>query len=434
MQLVSRPKYGTDGTHRIMPAVETCRRVGPYMERIGVTRVSDTTGLDSLGMPIFSAIRPTDAGLDGISVYNGKGLTKAESKAGAMMEAIERHNAEKWLGDVQCGTREEILEANRNVRVMDPSLMVIQQQGHYSDDTVLEWGEGWDFGRNEPILLPLAMIVAPYRGHGERIWYSSSNGLASGNTMEEALCHGLAELIERDAYTIALVRAQLAPRVATFVEGIVSGEQQPAPAIDRSLFPSIRLDSLPPLVRRLLRGAERDGTEVWLRDITSDLGVPAFVASLRRWEADGSEFAAGGFGCHPNSTIAVVRAITEAAQGRNVQIQGAREDAQAVGTSHKAAERVLWCQDSERTIDFTDVPTYVHDDILDDIRFMLAQLDRAGVTEIYGADLTYPDIPACVLRLIVPDMESWFLRDFAADQSRLGPRARRYLGLQPVGA
>jgi len=411
-----------------MSAEDTCRRVEPFMQRIGVTRLADTTGLDTLGMHVYSAIRPTDAGMDGISVYNGKGLTKADAKAGAMMEAIERHNAEKWLGEVYPGTRQQMIEQHPAWKVMDPALMALQEYKPYDSDTVLEWVEGWDFIRKERILLPLAMIQAPYAppGGGPRPWYSSSNGLASGNTMEEALCHALAELIERDAYTIALARAQLAPRIDMFIEAILSGEQQPAPEIDLGLFPSVRLDTVPPIIKKLLNLAAKDNTEVWLRNITSDIGVPAFVASMRRWEAEDSEFAAGGFGCHPNAAIAAVRAITESAQGRNVQIQGTREDAVSVGKRYEGA-RVLWCTDSDNFVDFDEIPSYVHSDILDDVNFMLDRLQAVGVTEVYGADLTYPDIPASVLRLIIPDMESWFLRDFAADEARLGPRALRYL-------
>ena len=427
MRLESRPKYGPVGTHRVMSAEETCRRVKPFMPAIGVTRVADTTGLDTLGMPVFSAIRPADAGLDGISVYNGKGLTKADAHAGAMMEAIERYSAESWQRQRQQGTRRQIAERNPGTRVMDPAVMVVQQQGEYADSTVLEWGTGWDLLREEPALIPLAMILAPYHGPGRGIWYASSNGLASGNTMEEAVCHALAELIERDAYTIALVRAELAPRVRGFLEAVATGRPQPAAGIDRSLFPSVELDTVPPMVRRLVTAARRDGNEIWLRDITSDLGIPAFVASMRRWEPDGAEFAAGGFGCHPNAAIAAVRAITETAQGRNVQIQGVREDAKAVTAAYPSAQRVLWCQDAATRVDFSQIPSYVHGDILDDITLMLDRLREAGVREVYAADLSRPHIPAAVVRLIIPEMESWFLTDFDPGKCKLGRRAQRYL-------
>ncbi|MGI8882152.1 MAG: YcaO-like family protein [Jatrophihabitans sp.] len=428
MKFTSQMKYGTDGIPRVVRAEETIQRVKPVMSKIGVTRIADTTGLDTLGMPIFSAIRPTDAGPDGISVYNGKGATKAASLAGAMMEAIERYCAESWHGDRQKGARPDIQAANPDVFVMDPSTMILQQKAPYEvDRTALEWVEGWDLLNDRRALIPLALILAPYLGPGEDIWYCSSNGLASGNNPEEAVVHGLAELIERDAYTIAAVRAQLVPRVRYFLDHIGSADIPEENPVDRSHSPSIRLDTVPPPVRRLVRAAQRSKSELWLRDVTSDLGIPTFIASMRLAESDGSELVAGGFGCDPNSTIAAIRAITEAAQGRNVQIQGVREDASAARAVAPSKERVLWCHDSDRWISFSEVPSYENQDILDDINLMLDRLRSSGVREAYAVDVSDPDIPASVTKVIVPEMEAWFLRDFAENQSRLGWRSQRYL-------
>lgn len=79
-----------------------------------------------------------------------------------------------------------------------------------------------------------------------------------------------------------------------------------------------------------------------------------------------------------------MRVITETAQGRNVQIQGVREDAKAVPTTYPSAQRVLWCPDADTRVDFRDVPTYIYGDILDDINLMLDRLRAAGVHEVYA--------------------------------------------------
>jgi ribosomal protein S12 methylthiotransferase accessory factor YcaO len=122
-----------------------------------------------------------------------------------------------------------------------------------------------------------------------------------------------------------------------------------------------------------------------------------------------------------------VRAVTETAQGRNVQIQGVREDAKAVPTAYGSAQRVLWCQDAETVVSFSQIASYVHSDILDDLNLMLDRLRADGVQQVYAVDLSRPQIPAAVVRLIIPEMESWFLTDFDPDQCRLGRRAQRYL-------
>jgi ribosomal protein S12 methylthiotransferase accessory factor len=422
--------------HRVVSAQETARRIRPYMATIGVTRFADTTDLDTLGYPIFSAIRPTDMEMDGISVYNGKGLTKADAKAGAMMEAVERFCGEFWNGSRVTGTYDSLIK--RGYVAADPAAMYLQCMEEYRPDHVLEWVEGWDLLRERTVLIPLNFVICPYRGETGDLWIQSSHGLASGNAKEEAICHALAELIERDAYTIAMVRARVVPRMKALHTAILSRRPFEDPGIDRTLYPNIDLATLPRSVAKLVKQAEKDGTKVWLRNITSDMGIPTFVGSLQRWESDGSELAAGGFGCHPNSTIAAVRALTEAAQGRNVQIQGVREDinrakagAPQKFTRNMAIEgdRVLWCADSENTISFADVQSFDHSDILEDINLMLSRLRNAGVQDVFVVDLSLPEIPASVVRAIIPDMESWFLTDFDADKCILGRRAQQHMDL-----
>jgi ribosomal protein S12 methylthiotransferase accessory factor len=165
---------------------------------------------------------------------------------------------------------------------------------------------------------------------------------------------------------------------------------------------------------------------VWLRDLTSDIGIATFVASMQRIDEGDAELAAGGFGCDPSARVAAIRALTEAAQGRNVQIQGVREDASAA-RQQAPTGRVLWCADSDRWIDFDEVPSWELDDICADIDLMVAGLRGAGVREVFAVDVSHADIPAAVAKLVAPELECWFLYDFAGDSARLGPRAQRFL-------
>lgn len=440
MRFQSRIRFESGSTHRIMTPQETIKRIEPFMRQIGVTRVSDTTGLDTIGMHIFSAIRPTDGDLNGISVYNGKGLTKADSKAGAMMEAIERYRAESWLGRVQRGTYREISALHPDVSVMDPASMRLQRSRPYDDSVALDWAEGWDLLNERPALVAMNFVTCPYHGPLRGVFDSSTNGLASGNCLEEAVTHALAELIERDAYTIAMVRLELVERFARAVDQTVTGREsalpKPAelPEHGEAIVPTIDLETLPPQVRNLAHMAQRQGAEVLLRDMTSDLGIPTFIAFMRTRNADGTEFPAGGFGCDPNAAIAAIRALTEAAQGRNVCIQGVREDAKAVKPLPPGGTRALWRRDDGvGRIPFEKVVTHQNEDILDDLKLMIGRLKEAGVKQAYAIDLTDPEIPASVARVVVPEMESWFLTGFAPETCRLGWRAARYL-VPRVGA
>ena len=80
-------------THRAIPPKQTIENVKGKLRRIGVTRIAEITHLDRLGIPIYSAIRPL-AAEGAISIYAGKGATKHQAKASAMMEAFERYSAE----------------------------------------------------------------------------------------------------------------------------------------------------------------------------------------------------------------------------------------------------------------------------------------------------------------------------------------------------
>jgi len=72
-------------------------------------------------------------------------------------------------------------------------------------NTRLEWMVGYDLLTEENILVPSNAVYHPYnpKNGGHQLFRSNTNGLAAGNTMEETILHGLLEVIERDALSIA---------------------------------------------------------------------------------------------------------------------------------------------------------------------------------------------------------------------------------------
>ena len=77
--------------------------------------------------------------------------------------------------------------------------------GRLSSDTKIEWYPSWDVLNDEEVLVPANAIFHPYRPQQGRwqLFRSNTNGLASGNVIEEAIFHGLMEVVERDAVSIA---------------------------------------------------------------------------------------------------------------------------------------------------------------------------------------------------------------------------------------
>ena len=91
------------GTHRIIPPSQTIENNGDKCKIAGITRITEITHLDRIGLPIFSAIRPTSQE-GAISIYGGKGISVEHAKASAMMEGFERYSAEKQDENTITGT------------------------------------------------------------------------------------------------------------------------------------------------------------------------------------------------------------------------------------------------------------------------------------------------------------------------------------------
>jgi hypothetical protein len=118
------PKYSLTGVTRSVRPTLTIRRVSSLMDKIGVTRIADVTGLDRPGIPNFVAVRPRDRA-PGISYYNGKGSNRQQAKAGAMMEAIERYSGELWDRPV---CRASFAELSSVAPVVDPDVLQLSSR------------------------------------------------------------------------------------------------------------------------------------------------------------------------------------------------------------------------------------------------------------------------------------------------------------------
>ena len=312
-------KYGDAVTRSIKPQA-TIRRANAVLERIGVTQVAEVTHLDRIGIPNYMSVRPRDLG-PGISYYNGKGTTRLDAHAGALMEAVERQAGEFCEYDIVTGSYAAL---RGQTACVNPREIIVPTVCEYSEDMILEWVSGYDLLTHEAKLVPLNCVVCPYQpSGGTTLFYASTNGLASGNTRTEALCHALCEIIERDALAETTARAQLKPAVAQVLSGI--GYAQPDGAgSDRPRM--IPLRGLPRKAALLAGKMQRSGLQIFLRDLTSTAGIATIDCTIVEAGADGIPNAHGGCGTHPDARIALTRALTEAAQSRIACIQGGRED------------------------------------------------------------------------------------------------------------
>jgi ribosomal protein S12 methylthiotransferase accessory factor YcaO len=393
----------------------------------GVTRLANITGLDRLGIPVHTAVVPTSD--DGVSVFNGKGVTPGDSQAGALMEAIERQTALYAEVPLVEGSY-RVLRKGRTA-VIDPQSFNHKVWDDYAEDQPYQWAEGYDFVAEESVLVPagLAGYGPQYAGDKSPYELNSSNGLASGNCFEEALCHALCELIERDSWTLADLRSQWIPlawREAAFGAAIASRGWD-----DPDAHPRINLQNAGEPVAQLMEKFGRAGLHPVVRDITSDFGIPSVIATATDDSVPDFPQAHAGMGAHPNARIAVIRALTELAQSRAVDIQGMREDMSPPGAAVHAADRHLqrvkkihlgrWMLQqggSERA--FREIASIEHEDIAEDIRLILARLVQNGIERVIVIDFSEPG-PFSVVRVLLPGLEFW-----ALEQGKLGQRAVRF--------
>jgi ribosomal protein S12 methylthiotransferase accessory factor len=427
-ELQRAPKYASHGVVRTVPPADTIRRVTALMDAIGVTRVAEVTGLDRVGIPNFTAVRPRELG-EGISYYNGKGLTRLAAHAGALMEAVERHAAEFCDLPVTYATFDEI---RRYGAAVDPNEIIVPRSTDYRPEIRLEWVEGFDLLSREPTFLPLNTVVCPYEPSPGRInlFFASSNGLASGNTIEEALCHALCEIIERDATAVADTSKNLAPTVGTLLEkmglpgGAAHRNSRQARLVD--------VDTLPARAKTLVRRLRRAQLLVYLRDVSSTCRIPTFDCNIVERRLDGRHLVHGGSGCHPDARVAVTRALTEAAQSRVGHIQGGREDLdRIVGDPPPFDPEELF--GGGELVDFASVTSYQHDFIDDDIRFLLDRLAEDGFTQVVAVDMTRPDVGVPVVRVLVPRTEAWSVFYQHARSAVFGDRVGRVLRQAVLG-
>jgi thioglycine synthase len=390
MQLKSCKKTYNNETQRAVPLEDTLARIEPKVPAAGITRVADITNLDRIGIPVFSCIRPT-AESGAITVYNGKGATVEESRISAIMEGIERYSSELHDRRTHFATYQEMFAHGR---VLDPKDLILPKEADL--DRAIAWVEGYDITNDEEVIVPAQAVFHPLPPHTGQLFRTSTNGLASGNTLEEAVFHALSEVIERDAWSLVEASRNTGPSVVKIED---------------------------PICRAMQKKFGDSQVEVLVRDITSDIGIPTMAAVADDVLLRDPMLLTIGIGTHSSARIAVVRALTEVAQSRLTQIHGAREDTvlaelrKKMGYDRAKRINAYWFRDNG-TLDYSKISSCDTDDFLTDIRFMVEALKNKGLDRVIVVDLTREEIGIPVVRVIVPGLEI-----FAMDPERRGERA-----------
>src|SRR5512142_1484780 len=187
------------GTHRLIDPNETVARAQRLFGPLGITRVANVTGLDKLGIPVVMVCRPNARSL---AVSQGKGTDYPSACASGIMESIELYHAERIIQPLLLASANELRFRYRLVPI--ESLPRVSVSVFHSNLPIL-WIEGTDLNSSEACWVPYELVHMNYTiplPTGSGCFVMSSNGLASGNHLLEAINHGLCELIERDAMSV----------------------------------------------------------------------------------------------------------------------------------------------------------------------------------------------------------------------------------------
>lgn len=373
----------------------------------------------------------------GLGVY-GKGATPVLSRASAFAEMAERfsctpsqylsvnefedhpvlhrmgrslfirgaHERQMQLKDIRAVAKDLF---RGRVQINESMISAIVDEGDFG-----VWVAASDLDSGEIREFPICLI--------NRI--SMTNGLAAGNTHEEALAQAICEIVERH------VRAQF----------LVKGKEAP----------TVRLNSIKDEgIRRYLKLFSSLNCRAIIKDLSFGMGYPAVALMLvdETLKNVKNPFRRMGHrirvmvGCDTNIRVALLRSFTETFQNltktmwlkerhskisdafwkhwienREFYPKPADDDLwEPLGHTHYfvRSDDVSFFESCDREIDFKDLPDYASDDSLDDVMKMVSLLNDNNY-RAYAIDCTHPVVRFPSVQVIVPGMSDMI--DFYPDK------------------
>jgi len=391
------PKVYILETHRSKTPDSTLQFVERIKETVGMISFRNATEVDRIGIQVFTCdrIRP-----DGSKTsHTGKGISPIQAQVSITMEAIERYCSEfreEYINKLVLGSYNQL---KCRFNILDPWEMILSGLSDYNHDLEIYWTWGWDLSKEEDILIPACAVYHPFHKDKVLMMNTHTNGIAAGNTMEEAVIHGLAELIERDAWSIAQYTQHF--HDAIFIEDDPENE----------------------FIIGVFEKFEKAGIELVAKDLTTDVGMPVVAAFSRDLQYQTMEII-DGFGAHLDPKVATVRALLEIATTRALLIQ-------KFGFEGMCDTAPLYLRDGEDE----NPRFYAYDqkgikelevgystDIYDDIQSMISKLRARGLEQVIAVNLTRADVDIPTVRMIVPGLET-----YCFDKTRVGKRAMKAL-------
>ncbi|MEM3586338.1 MAG: YcaO-like family protein [Candidatus Jordarchaeaceae archaeon] len=371
-----------------MIGIEKIELINPeYTDNIPIFRINEAMGKWKCHRALYRWSKPPSPLNRPPREVFGKGITVHQSKASAVMEAVERYCAQIFPhNNIIYANYEEVQNwAVHPSKFKFPES--IPQKCWYcmardfkcfnNLTNFHEWTWGFSLLKKKGILVPAALVYYPYMSrNGISFLFNDTGGLASGNTIEEAILSGIAEVIERDAVYNVFNSENISN--IQFLEFKNSQNKFIKEFIDKAVPPEKIFAFL--ISNRIM------------------LNIPTIVTFLC-YKIGKVGFLFGGAGTHLNPEIALLRALTEMEQ------QKVRK--KILMEFNKSN---LLCSNETSTlgnsISIEEIPNKSTNNIKKDIEVYLRELSKINA-DVIIVNLTHPNIRVPVVRVIVPELISY---------------------------
>ncbi|WP_370966738.1 TOMM precursor leader peptide-binding protein [Amycolatopsis sp. cg9] len=334
----------------------------------------------------------------------GKGVSPLDAEVSALCEAAERFSGNFQGDELRIrGSYDELGE-----EAVHPNACMLFAGRQYVDRLAwnrahadfqhvpepfdpaarTDWTPVWSPSGRRRLLPTSYLYYGTPRESAARGVRADSNGAAAGSSLEDAILQGALELVERDAVALWWYN------------------RTPVPGVDLASFADAWLEEMAGNYAAI-------GRELWVLDVTSDLGVPVTVALSRRTDGPHEDIMMG-FGAHLDPRIAVRRAVTELNQMLPVVQEGGHglDDPDArrwLAYATVANQPYLRPAAGQRMRTAADFPFVNRPDVRDDVEALGRVFDRAGL-ELLVLDQTRPDVGIPVVKVLVPGLRPFWAR------------------------
>ncbi|GLY39737.1 hypothetical protein Amsp01_057600 [Amycolatopsis sp. NBRC 101858] len=334
----------------------------------------------------------------------GKGVSPLDAEIGALCEAAERFSGNFQGDELRIrGSYEELgeeaLHPNACMLFADRQYAgraewnaehaSFQRVGEPFDPAArTDWTPVWSLSGQRRLLPTSYLYYGTPPESVARGVRADSNGTAAGSSLEDAILQGALELVERDAVALWWYN------------------RTPVPGVDLASFAD-------PWLHEMTAAYAGIGRELWVLDVTSDLGIPVTVAVSRRIGGSHEDIMMG-FGAHLDPRIAVRRAVTELNQmlpvvetaGHDVDDPDARR---WLAYATVANQPYLRPEAGERMRTAADFPFVHRADVRDDVEALARVFGHAGL-ELLVLDQTRPDVGIPVVKVLAPGIRPFWAR------------------------